>query len=111
MPRAPQVIPQSPPPPIAERTLSEQRDVVLLNEDAVMDMYNLSFNEFYKRIVQACRKHFQDDHTSLAFIKERVIVLDTKKNITSIVKIILAKATISNVYYLMAKNDKLVKNL
>jgi len=47
IPRAPQVIPQCPPPLAAELTLSEKGDVVLLDDDPVMDVYNLSFDEFY----------------------------------------------------------------
>lgn len=69
MSRAPQVIPQSPPPPAAEPTPSEQGDVVILDDDPIMDVYNISFEEFQKRIIQAWRKLFLDDHTPHAFIK------------------------------------------
>lgn len=99
MPRAPQVIPQSSPPPIIEPTPSEQGDVVPLDDDLIMDVYNLSFDEFQKRIVQAGSKHFPNDHASPAFIKERVIVSDTRKHPTTVVETSLAyaRATCSNV--------------
>ena len=42
-----------------------------------MDVYNLSFDELQKKIVQARRKKFLDDHASPAFMRERVIVEDT----------------------------------
>lgn len=51
--REPQVIPQSPPPPATEPTLGEQGDDVLLDNDSAMDVYNISFDEFQKRIIQA----------------------------------------------------------
>ena len=49
--KEPQVIPQSPLPPVAEPTPREQGDVSLLDDDLVMDVCNLSFDEFQKRIV------------------------------------------------------------
>ena len=58
-----------------------------------MDVYNLSYNELQKRIVQAWRKHFWDDHASPTFIKERVIVVDTSKNPNAIVEAKLAFAS------------------
>ncbi len=80
MSSAPQVTNQSPPPPVAEPSPSEGGDVVPLDDDLVMDVYNMSFNEFQKRIVQEWRKYFLDDHTLPAFIRERLIVADTKKH-------------------------------
>lgn len=78
--RAPQVIPQSPPPPVFKLALSEQGDVFLLDDDSVIGVYNISFDEFQKRISQAQRKHFPDDNASTVFIRERVIMLDTRKH-------------------------------
>lgn len=54
-----------------------------------------------------------DDHASLAFIKKRVIVLDTRKHPTAISQdsLAYAGATNSNVQYLIVKNEKLEKNL
>ena len=69
MPRAPQVIPQSPLAPIIVLAPRKQGDVVLLDDDPIMDVYNLSFNEFQKMIVHARMKHFVDVHASPAFIK------------------------------------------
>jgi len=51
MQRVPQVISQSPLPPVSEPTLSEQGDVFLLNDDTIMDVYNLSVDELQKNIV------------------------------------------------------------
>jgi len=52
MSRAPEVIPQSPPPLAAEPTSREQGGVLPLDDDLVMDVYNLSFDEFQRRIPQ-----------------------------------------------------------
>jgi len=46
IPTALQAIPQSSPPPVVEAALSEQGDVVIHDDDPVMDVYNLSFDEF-----------------------------------------------------------------
>jgi len=46
MSRALEATSQSPPPPVLELVLSEQRDVVLLNDDTVMDAYSIPFDEF-----------------------------------------------------------------
>ena len=43
--RAPKVTSQSPPPRVSELFTSEQGEVVLLDDDPVMDVYNLSFEE------------------------------------------------------------------
>lgn len=112
-PSAPQVTVQSPSPPAAELTLSKEGDVVLLDDDPTMDLYNLSYDEFQKRIVQARRKHFPDDHASLAFTRERVIVAGTSKNPNAIAEAnsAFAGATRSNSHYLMAKNKQLAQNL
>lgn len=50
---APQIIVQSPPPPTVELTLREEGDIVPLDHDPVLNVYNLSYNELQKRIVQA----------------------------------------------------------
>jgi len=54
-----------------------------------------------------------DDHASLAFIKERVRVSDTRKHPNSISESIFTYegATRSNVQYLMVENEKLEQNL
>lgn len=43
--RAPKVTSQSPPPLVLEPFLSEQGEVILLDDDLVMDVYNLSFDK------------------------------------------------------------------
>lgn len=53
IPSAPQVTIQSPPPIAAEPTQSEEGDYFPLDDDLVMDVYNLSFDEFQKRIVKS----------------------------------------------------------
>jgi len=75
----------------------------------VMDVYNFSIDEFQRRIVQAWRNHFLDEHASHAFIRERVIVLDTRKHPNSIIEANSAyeRATRSNIQYLMAENEQL----
>lgn len=86
---------------------------MVMYDDPVMDVYNLSFKRFQKRIIQAQRKYFPDDHASPAFIKERVIVSDTKKHPIAISEANLAYAgeTRSNVQCLMTENEQLEKNL
>lgn len=74
MSRATQVIPQSPPPQAVDLAPREKRDVVLLNDDLIIDVYNLSCDEFQKRIVKQRRNNFLDDHAKPTFIRERMIV-------------------------------------
>lgn len=64
-------------------------------------------------IVQIQRNNFPDDHTSLAFIMEWVIMSETRKHPASLVEDILAYAreTSSNVKYLMFENEQLEKNM
>ncbi len=113
MQRTPQVTTQSPPPQAVEPTPSGEGDVVPLDVDPVMDVYNMSFNEFQKRIIKEWRNNFLDDHESPAFIREREIVTDTREHPNAISEANLAfvRATRSIIQYLMAKNDKLAQNL
>ena len=53
MSRAFEVTPQSLPPPESQPVPSEQGDFFLLDDDPVMDVYNLSFDELQQRIIQA----------------------------------------------------------
>ena len=84
-----------------EPVSSEQEEVVLLDDDLVMDVYNLSFYELQKKILQVWRNKFLNDHTSLTFIRERLIVVETKKNPNSIDEAKLA----------FVENEKLAQNL
>ena len=104
---------QSPPPPLSELVPSKQGDFVLLHDDPGMDVYNLSFDELQKKIVQTYRKHFPDDHRSPAFMKERVIVSSVRKHPVALVDTTLAYVgdTSSNVKFLLSKNEKIEKNL
>ena len=113
MPRALEVMSQSRPLPVSKPVPSEQGDIVILDDDLVMDVYNLSFDKLQKRIVQVWRKHFLDDHTLPTFIKERVIVLDTRQHPTALAEAGLAYAreTSSNVKFLLAENEKIANNL
>lgn len=86
MSNAPQVIIQSPPPPVTELAPSEEGDIVPLDNDLVMEVYNMSYNELQKRIIQARKEHFLNGHTSLPFIRERVIVVDMRRNPNAIVE-------------------------
>lgn len=113
MPSTQQVIIQSPTPPVADSAPGEEGEFVSLDENLVMDTYNLSYDELQKKIVQACKKNFPDDLASPAFIRESVIVTNTRKNPNAIVITNLAfiGAEKSNIEYLMAKNKKLAKKL
>lgn len=81
---------QSPPTPISNLALTEEGDVVPLDDDLVIDLYNLSYDEFQKKIVQAWRNNFPNDHASPAFFRERVIVADTRNNPNAIIEANLA---------------------
>lgn len=108
-----QVIIQSPPPLATELDPSEEGEVFPLDDGPVMDMYNLSYNEFQKNIVQVCRNHFPDELASPTIIRETVIVTDIRKNLNAIfvTNVTFEGATKSNTKYLMTKNKKLAKNL
>ena len=62
MPSTLQVTIQSPPPPPIDPSLSKEGDVVPFDDDPMMDVYNLSFDEFQKRIVQEWINIFPYDH-------------------------------------------------
>lgn len=49
-----------------------------------MDIYILTYDELQKKIVEARKKHFSDDLTHPTFIKEKVIVMDTRENLEAI---------------------------
>lgn len=110
---APQVTVQYPSPSKVELTPSKEGNGVPLDDDLAMELCNLSYDEFHKRIVQEWRNHFPGDHASPTFTRERVIVVEISKNQNSIFEADLAflSATISNTQYLMAKNKKLAQNL
>ena len=113
MPSTPHVTIQSPPPPEVNPSPSEEGDHVPLDDDPVMYVHNMSFDEFQKRIVQSWRNHFPDDHAATAFVGERVIVVDTMNNPNVIIEanVAFAGASRSNIHYLMIENEKLAQNL
>jgi len=82
--RATKVTYQSPPPPVSEPVENEKGEDFLLDDDLVVDVYNLSFDELQKNIVHAQRNYFLDYHASPAFTKERLRVLDVKNHLTSL---------------------------
>ena len=51
--RSPEVKYQSPPTLVSKPVPSEQGQVVLFDDDSVMDVYNISFDELQKKIIQA----------------------------------------------------------
>jgi len=104
MPQALEVTSQSPPPLVSEPVSSEKVEVVLLHDDLIVDVYNLSFDELQKRIVQVRRKHFLNDQASPAFLKERVIVSNIKKHMASLADATLAygREMSSKVKFLLA---------
>lgn len=73
----------------------------------------MSYNELQKKIVQARKKHFPNDLVSPASIRERMIVVDTRKNPNSIsaTNLSFIGATKSNTKFLTAENKDLEKNL
>ena len=98
---------------MSELVLGEQGEVVLVDDDPLMYVYNLSLDEWKNNIVHAWRDNFPNDHASSTFMKERVIVLDVRMNLVTIVDATLAyaRAMSSNVKFLLAENEKIAKNL
>lgn len=96
-----------------EQVSSKKWDVFLLDDDPVMDVYNLSFDELQRKIVQMWSNHFPANHMSPAFIKERVIVSDVRKHPTSMADATFsyAGATSSNVKFVLVENEQMTKNL
>lgn len=82
--------------------MSKQGEVGLLNDDPMMDVYNLSFDELHQNIVHEKIKHFPNDHASPALMKERVIASDVRKHPFTMVDATMAyaRATSSNVKFL-----------
>lgn len=78
-----------------------------------MDTYNLTYDELQKKIVQARKKKFPDDLTSLAFIRERVIIMDTRRKPEAIAaaNLAFACATKSNIEYIVVENRLMEQNL
>ena len=60
-----EIIIQSPTTPATEKYLSGEQENVPLGGCLIMDMQNLSFDELQKKILQARKKHFFNDLTSL----------------------------------------------
>jgi len=60
-----------------------------------------------------CKNNFLDDHASLAFIREWIIVVDNRRNPKAITSpnFAFVGVEISNTRYLMAKNKQIEKNL
>ena len=112
MPRASEVAPQSPPPSESQPVPSEKGEVVLLDDDLVMDVYTLSFDESQQRIVQARRKQLLNDHTSLVHIEERVIVSNAERNPAAMAKDSKAyvEATCSTINFLIVENDRMAEH-
>ena len=75
---------QYPHPPAVEQALSEEEEIIPLDGGLVMDMYNLTYDEIHKNIVQARKKIFLYDLAYPAFIRERVIVTYTRRNMNVI---------------------------
>jgi len=113
MPRESKVGPQCPPPPVSKPVLSEQGEVILLDGDPVMDVYNLSFDELQQKIIRAQINHFPNDHASPAFMKESVIMSYVRKHPVTMADATMAyaRATSSNVKFLLAKNEQMENNL
>lgn len=74
-----QVTIYSPHPP-TEQAPREEEEIVPLDDGLVMYMYNLTYDELRKNIVKLRMKHCLDDLASPTFIRERVIITNTKRN-------------------------------
>jgi len=78
-----------------------------------MDMYNMTYDELKKKIVQEWKKHFPYDLASPTFIRGRLIMIGNRRNPSAIFAANLAftGAKESNINYLMAENKQLAKKL
>lgn len=107
-----QITTQPPSPPTEGQHLGEEEETFTLDEGLVMDIYSLTYNELQKKIVQESKKHFPNDLTHLAFIKEKVIMMNTKNNSEAIAATNLAftRASKSNTLF-NGQEKKMEKNL
>lgn len=71
---------QSLPPLVVESAISEEVENFPLDDDSIMDIYNFLYDELQKNIVHVCKIHCLDDLASPTFIRERVIMADTRRN-------------------------------
>lgn len=113
MPRTQLVTIQSPHPP-TEQAPREEEEIIPLDDDPVMDMYELNYDEIQKKIVEATLFFFSSYNlVSHASIKKRVIGTNTKRNPGAIfiAKLAFASATKSNIDYLVSENKQLEKKL
>jgi len=98
---------------VAKSAPWEEEEVFPLDDDPVMDMHNLSYDELQKKIIQAHKKNFLDGLGSPGFMRERGIMADTKKNpkAFAIASLAFIGAAKSNIEFLMDENKELTKNL
>lgn len=71
---------QSPPPQTTNQALNEEEEIVPLDDGPIMDMYIVTYDEIQKNILQERKKQFLYKLMYPTFIRERVIVTDTKRN-------------------------------
>ncbi len=111
MPKATEVTPHASPTPSAEQVPSEQGDIVLLEYDLGIDVYNITFDESQYNFIQACKAHISDEHASLAHFEEWVIVLDLRRQATTFANATKAyvEATSSSVKFMIAENQPMAK--
>lgn len=78
-----------------------------------MDTYNLTYDELQKKDCTNKKEAFSVWPPSIAFVRERLIMTDTKINLGAIIgdNLAFTGASNSNLEYLMAENKKSVKNL
>lgn len=108
-----QIISQSPPPLAKGKALDDEEEIAPLDEGLVMDIFSVTFDELQKKILQERNKKFPGDLTHHDFIKEKVIIMDTKKNHEVIVatNIAFVGASKPNIEYLMVENRQMENNL
>ena len=113
MPKATEVTPKASPAPTTEQVLSEQWYTILLEDNLRTNGYNIAFDESQHKVVQARRAHAPDEHASPAHFEERVIVSDVRIHPTALVDTTKAyiEATSSSVKFLIAKNDRMAKEM
>lgn len=113
MPNTQQIIVQATPSLVAESTLGDEGKVIPFDDDQVIGMYNLSYNEIQKKIVQARQNHFVYDLKSFSFMREKVNVTDIIKNpnVIAATNLAFTVATKLNTDFFMAENKELEKKI
>lgn len=76
-------------------------------------MHNMSFDKSQYRVVQSCRVHTPNVHTSPTYFEEWVIISDVQKHRETLADVTraYAKVTSLSVWFLIPENEHMAKEL